>query len=116
MNHPNGVKRGKKNRTPSASELKYMCRVALLGCVVCRNEGLGFVPPQIHHLRVNPLTGLHYGMGQRAPHNHVIPLCEAHHLATSPVGYHAHPRGWAERFGTEIELYRQVCQLLEDEA
>lgn len=115
MIHKNPIKRGKKNRTPSASELKHMCRVALLGCVVCRNEGLGFVAPQVHHLRVNPLTGNHYGLGQRAPHEHTIPLCKKHHLATSPDGYHAHPRGWAERHGSEIELYRQVCQLLKEQ-
>ncbi len=33
--------------TPAA---RHMDRVHRAGCVVCRRLGLGFVPPEIHHI------------------------------------------------------------------
>jgi len=99
----------------NAGEKAHMDRVAALGCCVCLFEKQEWVQPQIHHMKVNPLTGLHLGLGQRASHFHVLPLCPEHHLATSPDGYHASPFTWTTKHGTEIELFREVCRLLQIE-
>ncbi len=101
-----------KKKASTMAERAHMGLVADLGCIVCRNNGRGFVPAQVHHMKVNPLSGLHVGIGQRASHYHVLPLCPDHHLATSPVGYHHSTTSFVAANGTEIELYRQVCKLL----
>lgn len=61
-------------RSKSASA--HMSRVAALGCILCRQIGLGESPAQVHHIfdtaaRSDWLT---------------IPLCEFHH--TGPRGFH----------------------------
>ncbi len=102
--------RGRKNC--NASDRAHMDRVAEIGCIVCYNLGRGYVPAEIHHLKVNPLSGLHLGLGQRASHKHTIPLCLDHHRGPFGTGYHGGPWEFANRYGTEIELYRQVCRML----
>ena len=81
---------------------QYLNDVASLGCVVCRNMGLGPTPAQVHHPRDKQ------GMGQRADHADGIPLCPQHHLATYPTGFHAAPRTWQLEHGTEAELVEQT--------
>lgn len=84
------------------AERRHMDLVASLGCVVCRNLGYGPSPAQLHHIR----TGK--GMGQRSGHKEVLPLCPRHHLATYPTGYHASPRVWQLKYGSEKELLEQT--------
>lgn len=76
--------------------------VASLGCVVCRNLGYGPSPAQLHHIRAGQ------GVGQRAKHTEVLPLCPRHHLATYPTGFHANPRSWQLEYGAEMELLKQT--------
>ena len=48
------AKRAKPRRSThkaTAAEQAYMDRVAALGCVVCRLQGLGPTPAQVHHIR-----------------------------------------------------------------
>jgi hypothetical protein len=87
---------------------EYLDRVAELGCIVCRNERLGKSPALIHHIR----TG--YGVSQRAPHHEAIPLCPIHHQypAGGELAYHASPKQFEDRYGTELELLEQVRGLL----
>lgn len=79
-----------------------------MNCIVCRNEGLGATPAAIHHIR----TG--YGVSQRAPHSEAIPLCPIHHQypAVGELAYHASPKQFEARYGTELELLEQVRGLL----
>ena len=98
----------------TTAERKHLDAVASLGCIVCHREGLGFAPAEIHHLKRNPETGAHLGMGQRASHFHTIPLCPTHHRAGGfGVAYHAGPRQFEKHFGTEAELWAEVQRLLE---
>ena len=98
----------------NAAERKHLDAVASLGCIVCLNEGMGFAPAEIHHLKRNPETGAKLGMGQRASHFHTIPLCPTHHRAGGfGVAYHAGPRQFEANFGTETELWSEVQRLLE---
>ena len=87
----------------TAAEKRYMNKVACLGCVVCRNSGLGDTPANIHHIR----TG--QGKGQRASNYLIIPLCKIHHQDGGPgVAIHADRRRFEALYGTELELLSQT--------
>lgn len=97
------------SRKPATKdEKRYMRKVAELGCLVCLNNGYPDTPATIHHIR----TG--YGVGQRAPHNEILPLCPTHHQfgGYGEVGYHQAPGRFEERYGTELELLEQVRGLV----
>jgi PHP family Zn ribbon phosphoesterase len=84
-----------------------MDRVAALGCVVCHNLGMGKTPATLHH----PRRGA--GMGKRASHFDVIPLCPMHHQnGGHGVAIHAGQKTWEKNFGTETELLEQVREML----
>lgn len=74
------------------AQRKHMGRVAQLGCAVCFRLNLGETPAELHH----PRRGA--GMGQRAKHDDVIPLCPEHHRG--PSGVHGlGTKGFAEFYG-----------------
>lgn len=91
-------------------ERNHLNQVASLGCVACRNTGLGETPAEIHHIR----EGM--GRGQRNCHYKTIPLCPIHHRLkerdplTGKVipSIHGDPAGFKAEFGTESELLEQV--------
>ena len=39
-----------KGRNPTKKEVEHMDKVSQLGCIVCRNMGLGITPAEIHHI------------------------------------------------------------------
>lgn len=87
-----------------------MGRVVELGCIVCRRLGYGISPADPHHPRFLA------GMGQRAPHEEVIPLCPMHHtIGGHGVALHAGQKTWEKKFGTEKALLEEVKLLLSDE-
>lgn len=67
-------------RAATRAEREHMGRVAALGCVLCRLQGRGPTPAQVHHLREGQ------GMAQRSAHWLVAPLCPECH--TGPRGLH----------------------------
>ena len=95
-----------RNRAPRPSrkpkhtkaEQEHLIAVANLGCLVC---GAG---AEIHHVRRGQ------GLGQRASHMEVLPLCFFHHR-TGPLGvaFHAGSRAWQAIHGTEQELLAIVA-------
>ena len=102
------------------SEREYLNRLAALGCIICRNEGLYGVAAEIHHIRDGQ------GMGQRASHYETVPLC-ASHYETVPlcarhhrtggygVAFHAGKKAWEAKYGTERDLMAQAQALLAKE-
>lgn len=82
----------------TAAERRHMGRVAALGCALCHRLGLGDTPAELHH----PRTGA--GMGKRADHLDVIPLCPEHHRGKT--GIHGMGRKAFERhYGlSELDL------------
>ncbi|MEL3922118.1 Ref family recombination enhancement nuclease [Aeromonas enteropelogenes] len=86
------------------SDKQHLSDVASLGCVACRNAGLGPSLAEIHHVRSGS------GMGQRAEHSRVLPLCPGHHRACYPTGFHAAPKSWQAEHGTEEALLLQVAR------
>ncbi|MGI4812122.1 MAG: Ref family recombination enhancement nuclease [Janthinobacterium lividum] len=94
-------RKGRKRATKAESA--YMGRVARLGCIVCRNLGLGESPAEIHHPRFLA------GGGQRAGHMDVIGLCAMHHrLGGHGVAIHDGQETWELIYGTEAELLEQT--------
>lgn len=84
-------------------ESLYLRDVASLGCLACRNLGLGESAAEIHHIR----SGI--GKGQRASHYDTIPLCPIHHrLGGVGVAFHASPKTWQQEHGSEIDLVAQT--------
>jgi hypothetical protein len=61
------------------AEIRYMGRLADLGCILCRHLGYGHSAAQIHHVREGQ------GLSQRAQHYLGIPLCPEHHLGKSGI-------------------------------
>lgn len=95
-------RRSKKPSRTKATK-QHMSAVADLSCVVCRNEGLGKTPAELHHPRFLA------GGGQKSSDMDVIPLCPNHHrLGGYGVAYHAGPQEWERRYGTEEELLEQT--------
>jgi hypothetical protein len=97
-------RRSKKQATPA--EKAHMDSVSALGCIVCRHLGKKS-RASIHHIR----TG--YRTGQRASNWEVLPLCPEHHQH-GPMGtaFHAGPRTWMAKFGTEVALLKEVYELI----
>lgn len=89
------------------SEQKWCDSVRQLGCIVCRNEGRGYVPCSVHHI----LSG-----GRRIGHHHVIGLCPTHHQSglnnDQFVSRHPFRRAFEKRYGTEDELLAQTRELV----
>ena len=94
----------------TGAEKDYLNRLAALGCIVCRNEGLYGVAAEIHHIRDGQ------GMGQRAGHYQTVPLCAGHHRTGGyGVAVHAGKKTWEARYGTERDLMAQAQALLAKE-
>lgn len=82
----------------------HLSDVASLGCIACRNAGLGPSIAEIHHVRSGS------GMAQRAAHTQVLPLCPRHHRACYPTGFHAAPKSWQVEHGSEETLLEQIAR------
>jgi hypothetical protein len=98
-----------KGRSPTVSERLHMSKVADLGCIVCRNNGLGFVPAEIHHIE---------GKTKKDCHFKVLPLCFAHHRrgnSDHPISRHPWKKRFEKAYGTESELLAMVEKYLEDD-
>lgn len=89
------------------TEREHIIRVTKLGCIACRKKGHFTPQVEIHHVRMGN------GMGQRASHFDVLPLCHVHHRTGGHrVAFHAGRHTWEAEFGTEAELLEQVKQEL----
>ena len=85
---------------------QWKSKVAALGCILCRHQGLGETPAELHH----PRTGL--GMSQRASDFDVIPLCPEHHRGNTGV-HGLGTKGFVARYGlTEADLLAKTKALL----
>lgn len=89
----------------TASEKRYLNRLASLGCIVCADLGYQDTPAEIHHLREGQ------GMSQRASHYLAIPLCAGHHRTGGKgVALHAGQREFEALYGTELDLLAKAIE------
>jgi hypothetical protein len=86
-------------RTPSKEERAWMDAIVAYGCIACRMDGLGVVPPAVHHM----LRG-----GQRIGHLHTLPLCDPGHHQNGQqfgkVSRHPWKAQFEQRYGSEDHL------------
>lgn len=98
-----GPKAKPGKRTPTVDEKAWLDAIVAYGCIACRIDGHGVVPPAVHHL----LRG-----GVRLGHRYSLPLCDpGHHQGGEELGkISRHP--WKARFeqayGNEQFLLRQL--------
>lgn len=95
-------------RTKTKKEKQHMDKVARLGCIICRKEGNPLVAAELHHIR--EMTG----MGRRASHLEVIPLCPRHHRI-GKESFHYSSRNFSKKWGSQRDLLNETLQLLESE-
>ena len=94
-----------KGRQPKISEKNFMQSVAELGCIVCRNLDIGYVPAEIHHI---------YGKTKKDSHLFILPLCFDHHRAGHDgekhpfVSRHPYKKRFIKTYGDELTLLKQV--------
>ncbi len=96
-----------KGRTPNKAEKQHMDRVSQLGCIVCRQQGKGRVPCEIHHVD---------GKTKPDAHFKVLPLCFEHHRMGSdkePISRHPYKARFVATYGTESDLLELVVKLLD---
>lgn len=92
------------------SKKEHLTKVATLGCIACRIDGIQDAVAEIHHLRETA------GMGQRANDDEVLPLCPAHHRGTMHrpgrdghvPSIHLDRLAFIAEYGTEMELLDRV--------
>lgn len=90
----------------SVAEKKYMSKVAAIGCILCKRIGYEGTPAELHH----PRRGT--GMGQRASHYDVLPLCPEHHRGKTGIhglGTKGFPKHWGF---DEADLLEDVKNIL----
>lgn len=81
-------------------EIEFHDRVAALGCISCRQEGI-----------FNPWVSIHHAHGRTKPgcHMWVLPLCEPHHQDNgTAIARHPYKRRWEAKYGNEDDLIRQM--------
>tara|TARA_R100000655_G_scaffold13156_2_gene29686 strand:- start:13207 stop:13518 length:312 start_codon:yes stop_codon:yes gene_type:complete len=99
-----------KGRNPTKEETEHMDKVSELGCIVCRNMGLGIVPAEIHHIEGKTNDNAHFK---------VLPLCFGHHREGGRfepmISRHPYKRRFESAYGTEEKLLEQVNNILKNE-
>ena len=92
---------------PTVAEKDWMARIVALGCIICRIEGKGATPAEVHHM----LSG-----GRRMGHLFTIPLCHAHHRSgrndAEVVSRDQNQRRFEQRYGTEEFLLAKTRELI----
>lgn len=95
-------------KTPTKAEREWMSAITALGCIVCRNQGRGYVPAAVHHITSG---------SRRMGHMYSLPLCDPGHHQNAPkesgeVSRHPNKAEFEKRYGTEMELLAQVQELV----
>ncbi len=81
------------------AEKKLHDKIAAMGCVACRQEGI-----------FNPHVSIHHVYGRTRPncHMHVLPLCEPHHQDNgTAIAVHPFKTRFEARYGKQDDLVEQ---------
>ncbi len=100
-----------KGKNPSASERAFHTRLAGLGCIACRMDGI-----------CEPMVSIHHIDGRTKPgaHMKVLPLCAGHHQdgtgAPGLIAVHPWKRAFEKRYGSQESLLAMCHDLLKEAA
>lgn len=106
-----------KTKPPTAAQRRRMTRIKQLGCILCRELGLGIMPCEIHHIT---------DCGRRLGHDHTVGICCWHHRGepwtldmrpsqmTATVGpsLAKNKRAFVSEFGTELDILKRQNDLI----
>ena len=83
----------------------YWDKVAAIGCIACRQDGIFNDYVSIHHVDGRTKPGAHY---------RVLPLCGPHHQTGGEDAPAIHPfkKRFIQKYGTEAELLKKVEALI----
>lgn len=100
-----------KGRIPTAEEKRLHDRMASIGCIACRLDGIG-----------NSLVSIHHIDGRTKPdaHKKVLPLCGPHHQQddTDPAGriaVHPYKARFEAKYGRQLDLLAMCIELINEE-
>lgn len=100
---PKGEAAKPGKRTPTKAEREWLDAIVAYGCIACRIDGSGIVPPAVHHI----LRG-----GLRMGHLFTLPLCDpGHHqngAASGKVSRHPWKARFERRYGSEDFLLARL--------
>jgi cytochrome c-type biogenesis protein CcmH/NrfF len=115
-----------KERSVTKAEKELHNRMGQLGCIVCRNKGLGLVDTDTTNINY---ISIHHVFGRTKPNCHIkcLPLCQYHHdfplspelQQLYPMVFPIHAKGkvggkslWEQENGTQKALIKQVWALI----
>lgn len=96
-----------KGRNPTVAERHFHDRIASLGCIACRLDGVTNSQVSIHHID---------GRTKPGAHMRVLPLCGGHHQdgtgAPGMIAVHPWKARFEARYGRQEDLLKQCLELL----
>lgn len=99
-----------KGRTPTKAEKELHGRMAALGCIACRKDGI-----------FNPHVSVHHIDGRTKPgaHRLVLPLCAQHHQhddtdQAGRIGVHPYKARFEARYGRQADLLAECMAMIEE--
>jgi len=96
-----------KGTTPTKADKQLWTRLADLGCIACRKDGV-----------FQPLVSIHHIEGRTKPgaHRMVLPLCAGHHQDQGDGRIAVHPwkARFEKRYGRQIDLLSECLELTKD--
>lgn len=95
-----------RGKATTKAEKAFHNRIAQIGCIACRMEGIENNHVSIHHIDGRTKPGSHYK---------VLPLCAVHHQHGTDEFPSVHP--WKARFeskyGSQLELLELCKQIID---
>lgn len=88
------------SKPPTKPEREWMARIADIGCIACRNDGISS-PASVHHI----VQG-----NRRLGHLFTLPLCHPHHQGDGRAvpSVHFTKRTFVARYGSELDLLAEL--------
>lgn len=88
------------SKQPTKPEREWMGRIADMGCIACRKDGIGS-PASVHHI----VQG-----NRRLGHLFTLPLCHPHHQGDGRAvpSVHFTKRTFVARYGSELDLLAEL--------
>lgn len=106
------MKRGRSTGTPTKAQQRRFERIKEIGCIVCRDNGFGYVPCDIHHMTIGGLHGQ-----KRLGHDYTFGLCKWHHVGEGDgtgrgPSFAKRPKAFRAAFGNQDVLFARQNDLL----
>jgi hypothetical protein len=95
-----------KGRSRTHAEIEFHNKLADIGCIACRQDGVFNPWVSIHHIDGRTKDGAHWK---------VLPLCAPHHQQDDASGVwavHPYKARFEQEYGTQEELLEECKQIL----